>query len=74
MRPLTAKRLIQVLESHGYVLSRQKGSHLIYKQVVDGNIVPVPQHGRNRPIPIGTFLAIVKQSGLEQSAFETKRS
>ena len=69
MKPLTAKRVAQILEANGFTISRQKGSHAIYKHI-SGIIVPVPLHGGNKPLPIGTFLAIVKQCGLGPDAFK----
>ena len=70
MRPLTAKQIIKVLLRNGYILARQKGSHQIYRYLKTGIIVPVPLHNGTKPIPIGTFLAIVKQSKLPRSEFE----
>ncbi len=69
MRPLTAKQVIKILEDNGYIFSRQKGSHCIYKDPSSGIIVPIPLHGGNKPIHIGTFLAIVKQSKLPKEKF-----
>lgn len=68
MKSLTAKKLVRVLEKNGFELARQRGSHMIFRHP-DGRIVPVPLHGKNRPIHIGTFLAITKQSGIEPEAF-----
>jgi predicted RNA binding protein YcfA (HicA-like mRNA interferase family) len=70
MRPLTAKKLIHVLVSYGFVLVRHRGSHQIYRRELNGIIVPVPLHGKNRPIPVGTFLEIVKQSKLPKDVFK----
>lgn len=70
MRPLTAKEIIKILEANGFALSRQKGSHMIFKNLATGTIVPVPLHGGNKPIHIGTFLAIVKQSKLPREVFK----
>ena len=69
MRPLSAKEVIRILEKNGFTLSRQKGSHCIYKHT-SGHIVPVPLHGANKALPIGTFLAIVKQSSLDKKLFQ----
>lgn len=69
MKPFTARQIIDVLTANGFVLSRQNGSHRIYTKTSTGNMVPVPVHGGNKPLPIGTFLAIVKQSRLPRSAF-----
>lgn len=70
MRPLTAKKVIAILIKNGFILSRQKGSHRVYRNPFSGNIVPVPLHGGNKPLPIGTFLAIVKQSKLPRGKFK----
>ena len=67
MRPLSAKKLIKVLEKNGFILSRQKGSHMIFKNSATGIIVPVHLHGKNKPIFIGTFIAIVKQSKIPKN-------
>ena len=70
VRALKYKETIKILEKHGYFLSRQKGSHMIYKNIETGVIVPVPMHGKNNPIKIGTFKSIIKQSKIAQSEFE----
>ena len=70
MRPITAKRLIKILGDHGFVLSRQKGSHQIYKHRDSGIAVPVPLHGKHMPIYIGTLLAIIKQSKIPKDKFK----
>ncbi|MBI5912940.1 type II toxin-antitoxin system HicA family toxin [Candidatus Azambacteria bacterium] len=70
MRSLTAKKLIKILERHGFIFSRQKGSHMIWKNIVSGIIVPVPLHGKSKPIPIGTLLAIIKQSKIPKEKFK----
>jgi len=72
MKSLTAKQIIKILEKYGFALSRQKGSHMIYRHLNSGIIVPVPLHGRNKPIPIGTFMAIVKQSRIPKEDFKIK--
>ncbi len=41
---VTAAEVIGVLESIGFELSRQSGSHKIYKNVEDGLRVTVPFH------------------------------
>lgn len=70
MKPITAAELIKILTSHGFVLSRQRGSHMIWKHIKDNTIVPVPLHGKSKPIPIGTLLAIIKQSKIPKEKFE----
>lgn len=70
MRPITAKKLIKILMAHGFILVRQKGSHQIYKHPVSGIMVPVPLHGKNKPIHLGTLLAIIKQSKIPKEKFK----
>jgi len=70
MKPLSAKRIIAILKQNGFVLSRQRGSHTIWKNSVTGTIVPVPLHAGTKPLPIGTFLAIVEQSKIPKNKFQ----
>ncbi|MFH1564859.1 MAG: type II toxin-antitoxin system HicA family toxin [bacterium] len=70
MHPITAKKLIQILLDNDFTLIRQKGSHCIYKNSTNGIIVPVPLHGKNKPIHIGTLLAIIKQSKIPKEKFQ----
>ena len=70
MKSITAKKLIRILEENDFALSRQKGSHLIYKNIASNFIVPVPLHGKSRSIPIGTLMAIIKQSKIPKEKFK----
>lgn len=70
MRSINAKKLIKILESNKFILSRQKGSHIIFKNKESGIIVPVPLHGKSKSIPIGTLIAIIKQSKISKDKFE----
>jgi len=60
----------QILERHGFVLARQRGSHMIMQQrLADTTItVPVPDHGELRT---GTLASIIRQSKLPRELFET---
>lgn len=55
----------RALMRHGFKLVSQKGSHRKY--VADGRVVIVPA-GR-KEIRQGTFASILRQSGLDVSAF-----
>ncbi|MBI3420592.1 MAG: type II toxin-antitoxin system HicA family toxin [Candidatus Sungbacteria bacterium] len=70
MRPITAKRMIRILRENGFIVSRQRGSHMIWKNPQSGTIVPIPLHRKNKPIPIGTLHAIIKQSKIPQEKFK----
>ena len=69
---MTARQVIRVLRANGFVLSRQRGSHMIWRHFSTGTIVPVPVplHGQSKPIPVGTILAIIKQSKIPKKEFE----
>ncbi|MCL5992471.1 MAG: type II toxin-antitoxin system HicA family toxin [Bacteroidetes bacterium] len=66
---LSAKDLCKILESHGFVYLRQKGSHIIMqKKMAESTVtIPVPNH---KEIKIGTLLSIIRQSGLSRNLFE----
>jgi len=70
MKSLSAGKIAKILRRDGFVLSRQKGSHQIWRNPTNGVIVPVPFHSKSKPFPIGTFLAIVKQSKIPKSQFK----
>lgn len=63
MKVMTPKELIQLLESHGFVFQRSKGSHQLYKHP-DGRRTVVPFHSKD--LKTGTLLAILKQAGLSK--------
>jgi predicted RNA binding protein YcfA (HicA-like mRNA interferase family) len=60
----------RILEQEGFVLVRQKGSHMIlqFRRPEGGTItVPVPDH---RELRTGTLIGIIEQSGLSRTLFE----
>lgn len=64
-RFLSSKYIIKVLEDKGFKFKSQKGSHSKYIYLNKTVIIPIKQ----KEIPVGTFLAIVKQSGLQKDDF-----
>lgn len=70
MKSINARKLIKILRANDFVLSRQKGSHMIWKNPKTGIIVPVPLHGKSKPIPVGTLIAIIKQSKIPKEKFK----
>ncbi len=65
---LTAKEIIAALEHHGFVLSRQSGSHRIYKNN-GGKRVTVPFHG-NKTLHPKVLKSILRDAdiGVEERA------
>ena len=66
LRVLSGRELCHLLEENGFQNIRQRGSHVIMRK--DRVSFPVPLH---RTIDRGTLAAIIRQSGLPRTVFET---
>jgi predicted RNA binding protein YcfA (HicA-like mRNA interferase family) len=62
----SSRRIITVLQEHGFVEIDQTGSHKKFRYGNLTVIVPSPK----REIPYGTFISILRQSGLKKDDFE----
>lgn len=69
LKVLSGKEICGILENHGFIKVRQRGSHVVMQKQIPGNTitVPVPDH---KEIRTGTLLSIIRQSGLSRSEFE----
>ncbi|MBD2412884.1 hypothetical protein FACHB389_06345 [Nostoc calcicola FACHB-389] len=69
LRVLSGVEVCQILELHGFVQVRQRGSHIIMQQRTEGSTitVPVPNYDELR---VGTLQSIIRQSGLPRALFE----
>lgn len=67
---LSGSEVGKILVKFGFLMIRQKGSHMIFqKKENDSTItVPVPNHSE---IKIGTLMSIIRQSGIPKSEFES---
>jgi predicted RNA binding protein YcfA (HicA-like mRNA interferase family) len=70
LRVLSGRQVCKILEQHGFVEVRRRGSHIVMqKRTEDTTItVPVPDHDS---VAIGTLLSIIRQSGLGRTPFES---
>jgi predicted RNA binding protein YcfA (HicA-like mRNA interferase family) len=70
LRILSGEQVCDILEKHGFIQVRQRGSHIVMqKRLPDTTItVPVPNHSEIR---IGTLQSIIRQSGLSKFEFES---
>lgn len=66
LRSLSGRDVRAILENHGWVLARWRGSHMMMHS--NGVTVPVPEH---KELATGTLSAIIRQSGLSRSLFES---
>jgi predicted RNA binding protein YcfA (HicA-like mRNA interferase family) len=72
LRVFSGRELCRLLEEHGFVEVRQRGSHIVMqKRVAESTVtVPVPNHPEIRS---GTLSSIIRQSGLRRSLFEIEQ-
>lgn len=66
---LSPKYLIKILEQHGFVFKRSKGSHELYYNSVTNKTVIVPVHG-GKDMKKGTFLAVLKQADIDKNELD----
>ena len=65
---LSSKQVIRVLETNGFVLISQKGSHIKFRKYgIKDKTVIVPAN--KKEIPIGTLHSIIRQSSLLKENF-----
>ena len=69
---VSGEQVIKLLQREGFLITRQKGSHVsLHKRSEDGitRLVVVP---RKREIKKGTLLSIIKQTGISREEFINK--
>ncbi|MCF8367409.1 MAG: type II toxin-antitoxin system HicA family toxin [Bacteroidales bacterium] len=62
---MKVKEIIKLIESDGWYIVRQKGSHQQYKHPVKKGLVTVPAHKMSEDLPKGLENSILKQAGLK---------
>ncbi|HEX2442266.1 MAG TPA: type II toxin-antitoxin system HicA family toxin [Methylomirabilota bacterium] len=69
LRVLSGREVCRILQQHGFIEVRRRGSHIVMQSRTDaGSVtVPIPDH---RELAIGTLLSIIRQSGVARGAFE----
>jgi predicted RNA binding protein YcfA (HicA-like mRNA interferase family) len=70
LRVLSGAEACRILEGHGFVEVRRRGSHIVMQKADPDTTVtvPVPDHAELRR---GTLRAIIRQSGIDKAEFET---
>jgi predicted RNA binding protein YcfA (HicA-like mRNA interferase family) len=66
---LSAKYLIKILLQNGFFFKRAKGSHQLFYNPTTNKTVIVPMHG-GKDLKKGTFMAIIKQAGIDKKDWE----
>lgn len=72
IKHVSGKEVIRIMQSLGFVISRQKGSHIILKRIISGNeqFILVPNH---ITIDRGTLHSIYKKLLLYMNESEIKQ-
>ena len=70
LRVLSGREACRILERHGFAEIRRRGSHMVMqRRTQQGSVtVPVSDHAE---LAFGTLLAIIRQSGVFRSEFES---
>lgn len=64
----SSEQIVRTLEREGFVFVSQRGSHVKYRKTGSPTLTVIIPAGRKQ-IPRGTFRSILRQSGLDESAF-----
>lgn len=69
LKILSGQEVCRILQAHGFVEVRRRGSHIVMQRRSGGTTVtvPVPDH---KEITVGTLRSIIRQSGLPRAEFE----
>jgi predicted RNA binding protein YcfA (HicA-like mRNA interferase family) len=65
----SSRQVIAGLEREGFIFVAQRGSHAKYRKAGSPVRTVIVPAGRKQ-IPRGTFRSILRQSGLDENAFE----
>jgi predicted RNA binding protein YcfA (HicA-like mRNA interferase family) len=66
---MSGQEACAILERHGFVRLRQRGSHIIMQRAIGQSTttVPVPDH---RELRLGTLRSIIRQSGVPAASLK----
>jgi predicted RNA binding protein YcfA (HicA-like mRNA interferase family) len=66
-----SQQIVKTLEREGFVFISQRGSHVKYRKSDSAPVLTVIVPAGRKQIPRGTFRSILRQSGLDESAFKS---
>ena len=71
LRVLSGREVCRILERHGFVPIRRRGSHVVMQLRAQSTTVtvPVPDHAELKP---GTLLSVIRQSRVPREEFEAR--
>jgi len=66
LRSLSGLEVVRALEKLGFVVMRQRGSHVVLRSAAAGCVVPL-----HRQLKRGTLAGILRQAGISTDEFAT---
>lgn len=61
---LSGAEIVSVLQVLGFVVARQRGSHIVLRRGTSGCVVP-----NHREVKLGTLAGLLKQAGVSPAEF-----
>ncbi len=61
---VSGMEVVRTLERLGFIVARQRGSHIVLRRGASGCVVP-----NHRELKIGTLASVLKQAGLSAEEF-----
>jgi predicted RNA binding protein YcfA (HicA-like mRNA interferase family) len=61
---VSGAEVVRALERLGFVVARQRGSHIVMRRGAMGGVVP-----NHREIKVGTLVGLLKQAGVSPDEF-----
>ncbi|MEO8011619.1 MAG: type II toxin-antitoxin system HicA family toxin [Dokdonella sp.] len=62
---LSGAEIVRVLQVLGFVVARQRGSHMVLRRGTSGCVVP-----NHREVKLGTLAGLLKQAGVSPAEFD----
>ena len=70
MMTLSSRDIEKILKAHGFVLSRQKGSHQQFVGIISGKKRRVTVIANQKSFAPGTLKSMIRQSAIAEEKFE----
>jgi predicted RNA binding protein YcfA (HicA-like mRNA interferase family) len=64
----TSEEVIKILQTNGFVMVSQRGSHQKWRNTNTGKQVIVPRH-KGKQLPLGTLRSIIEGSSIPDNEF-----
>ena len=66
MKKYKVSDIIKIIESDGWYLHRQKGSHRQFRHLIKNGLVTIAYHKSLKDVPLSTLKSILKQAQIDE--------